>query len=90
MFLYRLYIYSVLYYTRENQDILYVYPGIASHYVGVAKLYLILIYTILGINTINFQRFFGLHRNPFLSLIKLSGIWGYYRNIVILLLYMDT
>jgi hypothetical protein len=26
--------------------------------VGVAKLYLIVIYTILGINTINFQRFF--------------------------------
>ena len=65
MFLYRLYIYSVLYYTRENQEILYVYPGIASHYVGVAKLYLIRIYTILGINNTKVPGFFELHRNVF-------------------------
>jgi hypothetical protein len=40
-----------------------VYPGIASHYVGVAKLYLIHIYTILGINNTKVPGFFELHRN---------------------------
>jgi hypothetical protein len=55
MFLYRVFI---VYYTRENQDVFSVYPGIASHYVGVAKLYLIRIYTILGINTIKLSAIF--------------------------------
>ena len=52
-------------YTRENQETFSVYPGIASHCVGVAKLYLIRIYTILGINNTKVPGFFGLHRNVF-------------------------
>lgn len=36
------YILGSVYTTRENQEILYAYPGIASHYVGVLELSLIL------------------------------------------------